>query len=80
MWSKYYNEDLRKFIETSKKKQDCEAVFQEIENKIIHLDAQIDKRNKEMEKNLMEKASLEDKKTVSKDICSRWEKSCKEKV
>jgi hypothetical protein len=80
LWSKYYNEDLRKFNESSKKKQDCEKIVQEIENKILNLDAQIDKRDKEMEKNRMIKASLEDKKTVSEDICSRWEKSWKEKV
>ena len=80
LWSKYYNEDLRKFNEISKKKQDCETSVQEIENKILNWDAQIDKRDKEMEKNRMNKASLEDKKTVSEDICSRWEKSRKEKV
>ena len=80
LWSKYYNEDLRKFNDSSKKKQDCEKSVQEIENKILNFDAQIDRRNQEMEKNRMNKASLEDKKTVSEDICSRWEKSRKEKV
>ena len=80
LWSKYYNEDLRKFNEISKKKQDCEKSVQEIENKILNWDAQVERRNQEMEKNRMEKASLEDKKTVNEDHCSRWEKSCKEKV
>ena len=80
LWSKYYTQDLRSFTESSKKYQDELAKAEEIESRIINLEAQINKRMRNMENNQKELARLKDDKIVSEDICKKHEKSRKEKV
>merc|ERR1712212_559590 len=59
-WSTYYNQDRKRFLESSNKKEKLERTINELKEKITQQSISIDDFTKTMEKNDFERAKLED--------------------
>ena len=59
-WSTYYNQDRKKFLDSSNKKEKLERTINELKEKINQQSMSIDNFTKTMEKNDFERAKLAD--------------------
>ena len=59
LWSKYYNFDRKKCLESLKKKEECQKSIQGIERRMIEVIEKISKERNSLEEKTSKKANLE---------------------